>query len=219
MRIINDVKKPCPNIHQGWNGKAPEGIVIHYTASGTSTADIDWFLNPESKASAHFYIDRKGNITRVVKESDRAYHAGVSSWHGKSNCNNFMFGIELDNLGKGEQYPQEQIDALKELITYLMSLWPSIDASCIVGHSHISPGRKIDPGPAFPWKQIDSFTRTKTLQLNMSIQSHIERLGYEIGNIDGIIGAKTTAALEDLKKKHNLVWSKDFELMCLLRRL
>lgn len=102
------------------------------------------------KVSAHCFIARNGSITQFVSFDDRAWHAGVSLFDGRSNCNDFSIGIELE--GTDEQpYEDIQYVSLVSLTRLLMERYPAVDRQRIVGHSAIAPGRKTDPGPAFDW--------------------------------------------------------------------
>lgn len=93
-----------------WKGRSPNSsgrldrptlLVCHYTASGgdTGSGDTGFFMKSTAKASAHFIVGRAGDISQVVECNRRAWHAGVSSWKGKKNCNDFSIGIEFDNWG------------------------------------------------------------------------------------------------------------------------
>jgi len=157
-------------------------IVLHYTATGSAEAAIRWFQNSQAKASAHYLIDRDGAVTRMVPENKKAWHAGKSEWKGRQNVNEFSIGIELVNWGNlvqrnnifytwlkdftepysgtkpvflenawWESYPDTQVASLKLLFGEIKKRLPIEE---IVGHKDISPGRKIDPGPAFPWKSV-----------------------------------------------------------------
>lgn len=100
------------------------------------------------QVSAHFYINRKGSIIQFVSTIKRAWHAGVSSYQGRENCNDFSIGIELngsDNL----PYTLAQYYALAKLSKAIMKRHPTITPSRITTHSHIAPNRKTDPGPGF----------------------------------------------------------------------
>jgi N-acetyl-anhydromuramoyl-L-alanine amidase len=102
------------------------------------------------RVSAHFFIDRDGAVTQFVDIRDRAWHAGVSCWEGRSACNDFSLGIELEGCDQ-TAFTEVQYDALFELIAELMAIFPAITPARIVGHCDIAPGRKTDPGPCFDW--------------------------------------------------------------------
>ncbi len=107
----------------------------------------------ELRVSSHFLIRRDGEITQYVPVNMRAWHAGESCFNGRSACNDFSVGIELE----GEDtvpYELVQYERLLELIELLMQAYPTIAADCIVGHADIAPGRKADPGPAFDWSYL-----------------------------------------------------------------
>ncbi len=102
------------------------------------------------KVSSHFLIRRDGAIIQFVPCGQRAWHAGESSWRGRSRCNDFSIGIELEG---SDVLPFEDIqyEKLAELTRALKMKYPIAD---IVGHSDIAPGRKTDPGPYFDWMRL-----------------------------------------------------------------
>lgn len=50
-------------------------------------------------------------------------------------------------------YPQEQIDTLVSLSQMIVEKW-KLRPSMVIGHSDVAVGRKVDPGPRFPWKTL-----------------------------------------------------------------
>lgn len=105
------------------------------------------------KVSAHFLIDRQGQVIQFVPLHKRAWHAGVSSFKGRDACNDFSIGIELEGTDT-EPYTCRQYRSLIALTRTLMQTYPQITAERIVGHSDIAPGRKTDPGLAFDWNKF-----------------------------------------------------------------
>lgn len=103
--------------------------------------------------SAHFFIERDGNVTQFVSCLDRAWHAGVSCFDGREVCNDFSLGIELEGTDD-LPYTDAQYASLIALTLSLQSAYPAITAARITGHSDIAPGRKTDPGPAFDWPRL-----------------------------------------------------------------
>ncbi len=102
------------------------------------------------KVSAHCLIDRCGVLTQFVNLEARAWHAGVSCFEGRENCNDYSIGVELEGTDE-EAFTPQQYQTLARLSAALMQEYPLIEPSRIVGHSHIAPGRKTDPGPGFNW--------------------------------------------------------------------
>ncbi|NND65178.1 MAG: 1,6-anhydro-N-acetylmuramyl-L-alanine amidase AmpD [Gammaproteobacteria bacterium] len=103
--------------------------------------------------ASHVLIDRNGVVTQYVPFSQRAWHAGESCYQGRSACNDFSVGIELEGTDD-QAYTDAQYDVLVQLIKALINNYPSLSAEHIVGHSDIAPGRKTDPGPAFDWARL-----------------------------------------------------------------
>lgn len=100
--------------------------------------------------SAHFYIQRSGKTLQFVSTENRAWHAGQSSWEQKPNCNDYSIGIELEGCDT-QPFTPAQYQALWPLLNALKQHYP---INAIVGHQHIAPGRKTDPGPHFDWAQV-----------------------------------------------------------------
>jgi len=104
----------------------------------------------EMKVSSHLFIDREGLLTQFVPFDRAAWHAGVSEFKGRDNCNEFSIGIELEGTDDLE-YSSNQYKTLIEVTKALMEAYPNISVSNIVGHKDIAPVRKTDPGEAFDW--------------------------------------------------------------------
>jgi AmpD protein len=105
------------------------------------------------RVSAHVVIRRDGALTQYVPFGARAWHAGVSSYAGRSACNDFSVGIELEGTDL-LPYEEPQYRTLAALIDALCRAYPSLSTAHIVGHSDIAPGRKSDPGAAFDWPHL-----------------------------------------------------------------
>lgn len=107
------------------------------------------------RVSAHCVIFRNGLIRQYVPFHLRAWHAGVSEFDGRQNCNDFSIGIELEGT-EHQPYTDEQYQSLVLLTRQLMQDFPAITLDRIVGHQQIAPGRKTDPGPSFDWERYQS---------------------------------------------------------------
>ena len=126
--------------------------------------EIDQFftnqLNPEahpyfrdiyqSRVSSHLLIRRDGEVVQYVPFSKRAWHAGESCYQGRSCCNDFSIGVELEGMDH-IPFTDPQYASLARLAGEIMDHYSSITAERLTGHSDIAPGRKTDPGPAFDW--------------------------------------------------------------------
>lgn len=105
------------------------------------------------KVSAHLFIERKGSVTQFVPFTERAWHAGDSVFQGRTRCNDFSIGIELEGTDD-QPYDPRQYNTLFHLIPLLITAFPAITLERIVGHSEIAPGRKTDPGSYFDWAYL-----------------------------------------------------------------
>lgn len=178
--------RETPNV-----GKAlrPELLVMHYTGSSSYAGAVDWLCNRQASASAHLVISEAGEITQLAPFNRVTWHAGASSFKGRSGCNNFSIGIELVNAGLlqrngsgvfeerlsrkpvtagnviiarhkrgGAEEPwaafaQRQLEVAMDVSAAIVAAYGLVD---VVGHDDIAPGRKIDPGPAFPMSAFRS---------------------------------------------------------------
>jgi AmpD protein len=117
------------------------------------TNTLDWNAHPYFKTleglavSSHFYVRRDGQLWQFVSCDDRAWHAGVSNWRGRDNCNDDSVGIELEGL-EGGPFENAQYETLAGLCAALADRYP---IAHVAGHEHIAPGRKGDPGAGFDW--------------------------------------------------------------------
>lgn len=99
------------------------------------------------EVSSHFFIRRDGELVQFVSCLDRAWHAGASNWQGRTRCNDFSIGVELEG---SDHVPFEaaQYATLDKLIALLQQHYP---IAALAGHNEIAPERKTDPGPFFDW--------------------------------------------------------------------
>ena len=162
---------PSPNFDERPNNAIVDLIVIHAISlpAGFYNTQLikDLFLNcldpgkdeflesiKNLKVSSHFLITRKGALIQFVSTHKRAWHAGISSYKGKENCNDFSIGIELEGCDD-EELENSQYQSLSRLINFF-SIDLKINKQNIVGHADIAPGRKTDPGPLFDWTLLQS---------------------------------------------------------------
>lgn len=158
---------PSPNFGPRPAGSPTDLVVLHsislppgeYGGDAVQqlfTNRLDWDAHPYFQSirglevSSHFYVRRNGDLWQFVSCDDRAWHAGVSSWQGRSNCNDFSVGIELEGL-EGQRFEEPQYETLASLCAALAQHYP---VAHIAGHEHIAPGRKQDPGAGFDWRAL-----------------------------------------------------------------
>lgn len=161
---------PSPNREPRPTGAEPCLIVIHNISlppgefGGPAieqlfTNTLDWAAHPYYgsirglRVSSHFLLRRDGELLQFVSTDERAWHAGVSCWQGRDNCNDFSIGIELEGTDT-LPYTDAQYAGLRSLLPLLWQAYPNLDSRAVAGHSDIAPGRKTDPGPAFDWPRL-----------------------------------------------------------------
>jgi AmpD protein len=152
------------------DGVVPDLLVIHNISLPPAEFGGPWIeklfnghLPPDAhpyfatiqgaRVSAHLLVRRNGEIVQFVPFHRRAWHAGASQYEGRSTCNDFSIGIEIE--GTDEIFFEDvQYDVTRQLIQALLEAYPALSPTRITGHSDIAPGRKTDPGPAFDWSRL-----------------------------------------------------------------
>lgn len=150
--------RTSPNFGPRKGGDKINLLILHYTGMETAQASLDRLCDPEAEVSAHYLVDTDGSIWSLVDESMRAWHAGVAYWAGETDINSRSIGIEIQNQGPGcepDPFPRPQMAAVSLLCQDIM-LRHRIAPGGVLGHSDIAVGRKVDPGPEFPWARLAS---------------------------------------------------------------
>ena len=155
--IVSDVV-PSPNVDERAEGRPPDMILLHYTGMKTGEAALERLCTREAKVSAHYVVFESGRIVQCVPETMRAWHAGVSSWAGKTDINSRSIGIEIVNPGHEfgyRDFPLRQIAAVISLCKSIVTRRGPISAERVLAHSDVAPSRKQDPGEKFPWELLN----------------------------------------------------------------
>ena len=145
-----------PNADDRPAGGAIDALILHYTGMPGAAAALARLRDPAAKVSAHYLIDEDGDVVQLVPEERRAWHAGVSSWAGRSHLNDCSIGIELVNPGHEwgyQSFTEAQYDACIALCRAILGRWP-IPRRRVLGHSDVAPARKQDPGELFDWGRL-----------------------------------------------------------------
>ncbi len=157
--MTNIIARPSPNHDARPEGVVPDMLVLHYTGMPSAEAALERLCSPAAKVSAHYTIDRDGNIFGHVSEERRAWHAGIAYWAGATDINARSIGIELVNPGHEFGYvtfTKAQIRALIDLSVDIVARH-AIAPSRVLGHSDVAPARKEDPGEYFPWETLAEY--------------------------------------------------------------
>ena len=158
-----------PNFSDRPEGVEPTLLVIHNISlppgefGGSYIADffqnkLDTSKHPffeeiaDLQVSSHLFVDREGQLIQFVDLNKKAWHAGISEFEGKKECNDFSIGIELEGTDT-EPYSDKQYLSLISLTNCLMERYSGISTERIVGHCDIAPSRKTDPGVSFDWSR------------------------------------------------------------------
>ncbi|MDH4451035.1 MAG: 1,6-anhydro-N-acetylmuramyl-L-alanine amidase AmpD [Rhodoferax sp.] len=167
--------RPCPSPNFGARpAQAPIDLVLVHSISlppgeyggphvqQLFTNGLDWDAHPYFQSirglqvSSHFFVCRKGVLWQFVSCDDRAWHAGLSHYRGRSNCNDDSIGIELEGTDT-DAFTDAQYACLRQLCEALAQRYP---IRYIAGHEHVAPGRKRDPGPGFSWSRLHASLST-----------------------------------------------------------
>ncbi len=225
------ISRPSPNFGPRPIGATIDLLILHYTGMPDAAGALARMCDPAAQVSAHYMIDEDGAVYRLVDESMRAWHAGVSSWSGAGNVNDCSIGIELVNPGHEfgyREFPEPQMAALETLAGDIIARH-GIPAPRILGHSDVAPMRKTDPGELFDWqrlagKGIGVWPTGKAAGAAPGPERTAELLtqyGYGLGDddapgqavaafqrhfrpalVDGVADADTLARLDELCRRH-----------------
>ncbi|RFB79928.1 N-acetylmuramoyl-L-alanine amidase [Methylovirgula sp. 4M-Z18] len=206
---------PSPNHGERANSVRPDCLVLHYTGMPEGAEALQRLCNPAAEVSSHYFVWEDGHVLQLVPESRRAWHAGKSFWKGETDLNSRSIGIEIVHPGHNDAghmapYPAAQIKSVIALCRDICDR-RSIAPQRVLAHSDIAPGRKIDPGEAFPWGVLHAhgvghwvhparigggrfFTRGDEGQPIQALQAMLALYGYEI-EITGVFDARTEAVV------------------------
>jgi N-acetylmuramoyl-L-alanine amidase len=217
--LVDDIQE-SPNFEQRLNGASVDLIILHYTGMVSGPAAVDWLCNPASKVSCHYLVDVDGSIVQMVDESQRAWHAGVSSWFGKSDINSSSIGIEIQNPGHGAGSPPFPAVQMKRVLALCLDIMQrnNLSPHQVVAHSDVAPGRKADPGEAFDWEylaengvgQVVAASQIRNHVINDSVgskdqvrdvQNSLQLLGYGIG-LTGESDQKTRDVVQAFQRRY-----------------
>jgi len=196
-------------------------LVLHYTG-GDGPRALKVLTGPS--VSSHYLVatappahSGEPIVRQLVPEYERAWHAGTSSWGGRHHLNDSSIGIEIVNAGPIETangnawqgFRQDQIAAVSSLSKDIVTRY-AIAPENVVGHADIAPGRKVDPGPAFPWEALyrqgigawPDATRVAAYRNQFAgampslaaIQSALARYGYDVP-VTGVLDQRTHAVV------------------------
>ncbi len=174
--------------------RRPNYVMIHHTAQNSLDQTVRTFHSERAGVSSHYVIGREGKIVQMVNDLYRGHHAGAGKWGNDTDLNSSSIGIELDNNGLTDPWPEVQINALISLLSYLKETY-RIPQANFIGHMDYAPTRKNDPS-RFPWKQLadqgfgywyDEYLETPPEGFDPKLALRV--IGYDIKNLDAAIKA------------------------------
>ncbi|MFD2743193.1 MULTISPECIES: N-acetylmuramoyl-L-alanine amidase [Sphingobacterium] len=172
--------------------RKPNYVMIHHTAQKSVNETIRTFQLERTQVSAHYIVGRNGEVVQMVNDYLRAHHAGAGLWGNDTDLNSSSIGIELDNNGTTDPWPDVQIAALIQLLTRLKENY-NIPQANFIGHMDFAPTRKPDPAN-FPWQRLAEagfgFWYDNVLQPapeNLDVRAALRIIGYDIKNLDAAI--------------------------------
>lgn len=209
---------PSPNFGPRKNGRAIDMLVLHYTGMESGRSAQDWLCSSESQVSSHYLIHEDGSTVQMVREADRAWHAGSSFWKGEEDTNSRSIGIEIVNGGHPDglpEFPQSQMTAVVRLCQSILSRH-AIPAAHVLAHSDVAPVRKLDPGEKFDWRLLAQagighwtqptpvtsgryFCEGESGQPVEALQAMLSMYGYRV-EVDGNFDAHTKGAVEAFQR-------------------
>jgi len=145
-----------PNFGPRADGFRADMIILHYTGMQTGLAAESWLCDTASQVSSHYLVHEDGRVVQMVRESDRAWHAGKSSWRGVTDINSCSIGIEIVNPGHEFGYVDFSEAQMNSVIALChdAAVRNGVAPERILAHSDVAPGRKVDPGEKFDWRRL-----------------------------------------------------------------
>ena len=202
----------CPSPNANDRQTAVSMLILHYTGMEDAEMALRRLVDPSSGVSAHWLVDEDGEVTSLVPETRRAWHAGVACWQGIHDVNSASVGIEIVNPGHDgglPPFPGRQMDAVAALSRDVVARH-RIRPRHVLGHSDVAPQRKQDPGELFDWRWLASRgvglwpppqTPAATSLSEgdrgcavVRLQEHLAGFGYAVAP-DGFYGAVTSAVV------------------------
>lgn len=208
------VSAPSPNFDARPPGGVIDALVLHYTGMTTGAAALARLRDPAAKVSAHYLVEEDGRVFQLVDEADRAWHAGVSAWAGRTGLNGSSIGIEIVNPGHEwglKPFPAAQIEAVAALAAGAMRRH-GVPPSRVLAHSDIAPRRKQDPGELFPWARLaragiglwpdmEPEHRRGPRPETIHAQRMLARWGYAVPET-GVLGPETSAVVAAFQRRY-----------------
>lgn len=220
----------------------PVLTILHETAGRiTPDAASKCAIDSGTKVSWHVSVERDGTVRQHVPFDVVAWHAGPSSWEGRSNLNACSIGIEMAGPGSltkrgagvavawfGQSFAVEELEehtskahggiglwlpptaaqvaAVEGILQALRVAYPRL--TDVLGHFEVSPGRKVDPSPAFPLadcKRIFADRHAPPKGDTLALQTRLQALGYYTdGLLDDLPGPRLRNALRAFQDQAQL---------------
>ncbi|MFO7870807.1 MAG: N-acetylmuramoyl-L-alanine amidase [Kiritimatiellia bacterium] len=114
--------------------KSTRYIILH-TTEGPKKGSLK---KVHRRGEAHYFVDRAGQVYRIIEKSRVAFHAGRSIWNGKSNLDEHSVGIEVVGY-HNRDITEAQYSAVKELLSQLQRIYKVPDVR-VLTHSMIAYG-------------------------------------------------------------------------------
>lgn len=189
------------------NRAATNRIILHHAEATSCTPEQihQWHLaNGWSGAGYHFLVRKSGDVYRLRPEGKVGAHA--------SGANSDSIGICFEGRYQSETMPQAQIDAGRELVSYLKGKY---GVSKVLRHKDVC---STDcPGANFPFDAIASGTAPKPAaskpapapaakpasngqQWIRELQAECNKQGFSKQVVDGIAGPNTLAGCPTLRQ-------------------
>lgn len=208
------------------------GVICHHTA-GPAKGNM-----PTLRTLVEGRNDLPGPLSQLglgrdgtfyVVAAGRCNHAGAGSWRGITTGNSSFIGIEAENTGAGEPWPDVQMDAYQRGVAAILKALNRPVEFC-VGHKEWAPQRKDDPSfdmsafrtkvaeilsgqapapqliPAMEPLQPDTDTQRRRTLRRGDVDELVKVVQRKCKvSVDGIFGALTESAVREFQRKATLV--------------
>lgn len=170
LNLTEDYRDSFPH---GEKGAVYQRYIVLHDTEGEGSAEnvVDYWDGNGQLVASHFVINKDGSIVQCVPLDKIAHHAGygdaghndlygitedgrddmegtvpIGDWAPDYGMNAWSVGIEMVHVGGSEDYPEEQLQALDDLIAYIDAYYGT--ESSIIDHKAWRSGNS-DTSPEF----------------------------------------------------------------------
>jgi len=143
-----------------WSSEPPHerrGVLFHHSVK-SFVDTVAFMTHPDNRVSYHVLIDADGTRCTLVPDEKVAWHAGISTFQGRSGCNAFLLGLAFAGDTYLAPLTEAQLASARE---WLEARWRRYQwtTAWMTDHRQAAPGRKDDLNPV-EWLRVQTMLAT-----------------------------------------------------------